>query len=201
MAGGSRTGSGYAEGSRHGRVRTTRDALGLCADLAGAAGRPGEAARPARRAGGARRHAERAALDSVKKFSQRRGGHPAPQCPGKALAARTRASSRRTPPAGPGQHPEREPRHCPPLTCSKNMPLTGAGSMAGLRSAPANLTPSKSKGSEIGKHYSPTHHQPKTKSKPKVKIKVKVKTMRGCGSSRRRGLHRAAVQVQRKGAG
>jgi hypothetical protein len=34
---------------------------------AGAAGRPGEAARPARRAGAARRHAERAALEGVKK--------------------------------------------------------------------------------------------------------------------------------------
>jgi hypothetical protein len=34
---------------------------------AGAAGRPGEAARPARRAGAARRHAERGALDGVKK--------------------------------------------------------------------------------------------------------------------------------------
>jgi hypothetical protein len=33
----------------------------------GAAGRPGEAARPARRAGAARRHAERAALEGVKK--------------------------------------------------------------------------------------------------------------------------------------
>jgi hypothetical protein len=44
-----------------------------------------------------------------------------------------------------------------------------------------DLTPSKSKESEIGKHYTPTH-QP-----PKVKVKVKVKTITGTGAAKGAG--------------
>jgi hypothetical protein len=81
----------------------------------------------------------------------------------------------RTPRTGPGQRPERRPCRCMPLTCSKNMPFAGVGWLVGLRSMSTDLTPSKSKGSEVGKHYSPTHQPPK-KTKPKSRSKSKSKS-------------------------
>jgi hypothetical protein len=80
------------------------------------------------------------------------------------------------------------------------------GWLVGLRYAPADLTPSKSKGSEVSKHYSPTHQPPKNKVKIKIKVKVKVKskkvkTIRGRASSKRRGLNNAVVQEQQNSAG
>ena len=68
---------------------------------------------------------------------------------------------------GPGQPPEREPRHCTPRICSKNTSLSGTGWLVALRSMSTDLTPSKSKGSEVSKHYSTNHQPPQNKSKPK----------------------------------
>jgi hypothetical protein len=70
----------------------------------------------------------------------------------------------------------------------------------------ADLTPSKSKGSEVGKHYSPTHQPPKVKTKTKTKVKNKGQGQgQGQGqnhhryrSSKRRGSDQAAVQEQQK---
>jgi len=48
-----------------------------------------------------------------------------------------------------------------------------------------DLTPSQSRESEVGKHYSPTHQPPKNKIK--VKVKVKIKTITGTGAAKRAG--------------
>src|ERR1022692_2449170 len=93
-----------------------------------------------------------------------------------------------------------------PTKHSKNTPLAGTGWLVGLRSMSADLTPSKSKGSEVGKHYSPTHQPPKVKTKTKTKVKNKGQGQgQGQGqnhhryrSSKRRGSDQAAVQEQQK---
>src|ERR1019366_6982722 len=118
-----------------------------------------------------------------------------------------RAQQPRTPRTSPGQHPEREPRRCTPLKYSKNMPLAGAGGwLVGLRSMSPDLTPSQSRESEVGKHYSPTHQPPKNKVKNKNKNKNKGQGQgQGQGqnhhryrSSKRRGSDQAAVQAQQR---
>jgi hypothetical protein len=134
-----------------------------------------------------------------------RGAVALPHPPGKAPPPPgQRVQPPRTPRTAPGQHPERVPRCCMPRFCSKRIPLPGAGWLVGLRSAPADLTPSKSKGSEVSKHYSPTHQPPKNKVKIKIKVKVKskkVKTIRRRASSKRCGLNNAVVQEQQNSAG
>jgi len=71
-----------------------------------------------------------------------------------------RAQPPRTPRSAPGQSPEREPRHCMPRFCSKRMPLPGAGLLVGWSRVFADLTPSASGESEVGKNSK--HSNPPT---------------------------------------
>src|ERR1022692_4502161 len=91
-----------------------------------------------------------------------------------------------------------------PTKHTKNTPLVGTGWLVGLRSMSADLTPSKSKGSEVGKNYSPTHQPPKIKTKTKTKVKTITSTgaAKGAGqtrlryrSSKRRGLNQPAAKT------
>jgi hypothetical protein len=78
-----------------------------------------------------------------------------------------------------------------PRNCSKNLSLSGIGWLVGLRSALADLTPSKSKGARSASTtLQPTSHpktRSKTKTKVKVKVKVKVKTITGTGAAKGAG--------------
>ena len=126
-----------------------------------------------------------------------------------------RGKARRRPEAGPtaAAHPPHQPRTAPgtrtmplyaPQTFEKYAPCRG-GWLVGLRSMSTDLTPSKSKGgSEVGKHYSPTHQPPKNKVKNKNKNKGQGQGQ-GQGqnhhryrSSKRRGSDQAAVQKRQR---